>query len=334
MKTYERIRVVNPIITKLSDRFGIMRTWSQFLKNWEKASEPWELEGLLHKGYDLTFETAYRELEYNAIDRTVFYLSCADGWQYPFELHIQGEDAHTRIHRVRHEKGVVDLTSSEMKEVLVQKAMKMLCQYEFKPWADNYPKWRDPDIHMTYFTSADLLPSLMHFFSDVGDDNRFTYYNMQVPQGYPDMSHIHRQIYEFVMRLIKTILIWSESDFRWKKGSYSRDEAEALRKEGLVASEVKRFNIAKAWAVEMLASMGDLDLLLKMETLDDVIISTLKKIELECYMKGRGEKRRVKNHKEALQAGSRCAWFLERYFTTHGLNFDGTPIEKSKPSRR
>jgi len=326
---------VNPLLVKLSGEFGAKRNWSQFLANWEKANEPWEWECLLHKGHEVSFEKlGYHEVEYEPVDRTLFYLSCADGWLRPHELPIKKENSAVRVHSARHEKGVALLSNYQLTVMLLEKAMKMLCQYELKPWENSYPDWNYPDYHMKYFTSADLLPALMHFFGDVSDDGKFSYYNFKTSGEFGKGSHISEQIYGFVMRLIKTILCWSEQSFRFKHHFRSRDETEILKNEEFIASQVERFNIAKAWATEMLASMHDLTLFRKMDALDSVTISTLQKIELRIVNKKVKTERLVKNHEEALECDSEVAWFLDRYFKTHPQEVSTKPRKTIRRRRK
>ncbi len=308
---------MNPLIVKLSSQFGALVAWSQFLERWEKASEVWQWECLLHKGYDLSFERmCHRDPNYSSVDRTIFYLSCADGWLSTHELYIDGEDHHTRIHPVRREQEVVSLTNAGMKQFLVQKAMKMICQYEFRPFVEKskYPSWDEPNPYMVYYTSADLLPAIMHFFGEINSEGEFKRYNFRMPDSWADLSHVEHSVFQFVLKLIEIIINWDRQTFCRKNTTYSRDDRAIFENEKFVAETIVRFDVAKSWAIEMLVSLGQLQKVKKWVNFDEITITTLQKIEARTKIdKGRGE-RFVKNHQEALAVDSPVAWLLEELY--------------------
>lgn len=314
MKT-QRIKVVNPLVVKFSGRFGVLCCWSQFVEKWESAETPQEWESLLHQGYNLSFEQLrHGETKFSPVDRTIFYLSCADD----DNLYIEGEDHLHRYHPVSQDGKVVELTNYQMKVRLVEKAMSMICQNEFKPWVAKCFDWYQPDFHMKYFTSADLLPTLMYFFGGIDGERGFAHRNFRVPQSWWKHSHVNEQTFEFVMKLITIILSWSKGAFRRNNSWYcAGDEAKELEYEKFVAENVARLDVAKAWATEMLVNMNKIDVLEGFERIDDIVLSTLRKIELRTVVKTGDKERFVKNHEEACAMNSDAAWFLDRYLRTH-----------------
>lgn len=331
MKT-QRIVTVNPIKAKFEGDFRYSNTWADWLDDWEEADTPRKWNNLLFSGYDVGFERrrANEEPKYTPADRTKFYLSCADTSN---SLGIPGE-SEGRVHAVRHEGKLVMLSHFRMRQHLAEKAMKMLCLYDFKSWADipsMLYNWDESDQQAEYFTSADLLPTLMHFFGDASE-GKFRHYNFRCVDKWTKLSHTDEITLKFVLKLIDTIFNWDEQLLR--RGFYSRNEAEIQIFEEKISQTKVRFDIAKAWATEMLVCMGELDRLKEREKLEDIVLSTLRKIESRICVKTPNGERVVRGHQEALEIGSRTAWFLEQYFTTRGLNFDGTPIGKKKPARR
>lgn len=330
MKTYSRITVVNPIVAKFSGRFGALCCWSQFVEKWELAKTPQEWESLLHQGYNLSFEQLrYGETKFTPVDRTIFYLSCADDEN----LHIEGEDQFHRYHPVSQDGKVVELTNYQMKVRLVEKAMTMICQNEFKPWIEKQFDWYHPDPHMEYFTSPDLLPVLMHFFGDKNHPRGFVHCNVHAPHKW-GMTHTQEQTFEFVMKLIEVILLWNVNCVT--QHFYSNDESKISEHKKFVDKTIARFSVAKAWAVQMLASLGELDLLWKLRSLEPVVVRTLQLVELYSTVGEGKDKRLVRNHQEALKTGSKVAWFLHKYYFMNDLCPDEkvTKCLRSKIARR
>jgi hypothetical protein len=330
MKTQNDMLAFNPIVQKFMGDFRFPNTWADWLEDWEKANTPRDWDKLIFCGYDYEFgrRRANEEPMYTPADRTKFYLACADtsnSSDIPW--------SESRVHAVRHEGKLVMLSHYRRMQSLCEKATKMLCLYEFKPWLDKGRlELRERDPHAEYFTSDDLLPTLMHFFGK-SDGEKFRYCNFYCPDSF-DLSHVHELLYKFVLKLIETILNWSED--RLRLSFYSTNTLEIQKFENHLTKTKARFYVAKIWAIEMLASMHKIDLLKEIDTLDLVVLETLQTIELRTLIKtGKGSGTRfVKNHNEACLAGSDVAWFLNRYLTERELDFDGAPIRKKKTTRR
>lgn len=294
---------MNPLLTIDMNPISNYHAW---LQAFIAPSDSDTKEGLLHKGFEKSLGKAdYSEPEYTEADRIIFYLSIADGWEDGSNL-LRGEEIKL------YPQSTPKMQAIRMS--LAKKAISVLYQNSFKVWVD-----RGDDRYVYYekmVTSRELLPILMYFFSKEQKDKTLAPRNGV--HSYPTSSHLSEQLAKFLIMLIQAILFWDADDLLAGR-EYSRmAPAEKLVFGELVDTETERFFKAKVWAVEMLSSLHKLDVLEKgcmaRSFIDDTVVYALQAIELRETIVIKGETMKVKNHHQALKAGSKAAWILAKHY--------------------
>jgi len=316
LKNEENSQGKEIIHTTLTREIRLIRNWCEWLARWQAAETVEEMLGLLHFGFDATFERyKYDEKEYDYIDCLIFYFTIANGWADSYLLELP-EDKGIKYKVCNQEGRIEEKCPRELRHQLAVKAFDMLCLKFFKTELKNS---RDPYKNLDNYVWEDtivskrLLPVIQNFFRvekrRFGD--RMEICNLSRCDD--QRSHNERQAINFIINLTKFIWKWREKEIR---SYYKSEEQELIIKQN---DEMRsRLDSSKLWMIEILSELGKLDVLREwILELDKACLAKLKEIalrsELKSYYYPVKENRLVASLDEARYLGSRTAWFLAEY---------------------
>jgi len=297
-----------------------IKNWAEFLTRWQEAKTWEEMLGLLHAGFNIVhfYRRSTDQQEFKPADRLIFYLTIADGWTHPESLCAPDED--------RYEKQSVGLNetdgrqilmaTSELRQALMKKAFDQLCQHFFGKGKskDGEPLVRDERYWTDKVLTPEIFPRLMSFFRvKESRSNVIEIRNLPCPSSWRKVSHHEKQVISFLLDLASFLWRWKETEIEgwWKE----EDKATVAKFNREMRARV---NQAMPWMIEVLVSLGRLDILAKRDIkLNSACLVKLKEIALlaelspdDCLVR---ERRRVGNLEEASLAGSAAADFLLKY---------------------
>lgn len=283
--------------------------------NWHAAVVCWNgtryfqwKESILHGGFNLSLRKCdYQEPEYDQIDRLLFYLSAADGWNNHCLLERPGDKDIQYDLGLTTEGRTIRKSPSGLRQQLARKAFDMLCLNFFNLELKQYRDGHNTEWERIVF-SEKFLPQLINFFrveqEKYGDD--FIIRNLSHGSG---QSHNEQLAIDFIFSMVKFVWEWKEPYLcgcdRDKTGKYYK----ALR---------QRIDSAKPWLIEILNWLGKLHLLDELILkLDDPCLVKLREIawrsELDDIYHPVDKDRPVASLEEACYVGSAAAWLLKRH---------------------
>ncbi len=280
------------------------QNWHQFLMRWNKYAKDDDILamlGLLHGGRSFPFvPQGYGEVAYDEVDRDVFYLSIADGWNTEDLRDGDRDDGFPAIYL----GGVGYSYRRQLRSHVARKAFDVLCQTFFKLEGPD----RDPDLEKVRgrrgeIASERLLLALQDFFrieKSVGEG-----YHIRNLRRFPGgHTHGEEMARGFLFNLVQ--LVWG-----WEKASQMARGAAA---DNLPPRD--RLEKAKPWAIDVLSILGKLDVLYEHE-LDRVSLKHIRDIAMQTRLSSFrhpvSNDRRVATLDEACYAGSQAAIFLRTY---------------------
>lgn len=289
------ITVRNPLWDKVMTEYT---SWREWLEKWNQTTEKRDLISLLHVGFDFGNVPGLGMVIREEMDRFLFYLNIANGWNSGGYYHYANDDPRPRF--------PPDEWISRSK--ISKKAFDMLCVYSFKEWIEAGDGRKHLDSR---YNSEFLLPVLMHFFGRKSRDGDFRIYNI----SYGSLSRLSNNemvAQKFLFKLIDNIWNWER---RYVNTFKSHQVEEAQSEES--KQTALRLRAARPWSIEVLNCLGQLDKLNNIEDLGEECEVKLTEIAMRCRIAPRGERiRPVKNFEEALKAKDSAAWFLHKYRMT------------------
>jgi hypothetical protein len=296
---------VHPLLEK---KVRTTANWCEWLALWQSTENFGDLRSLLHDGFTTSLERAgYNEKEYDKVDRLIFYFSIADGWDTcePFQ-----KSETTGIYFLGHDfsGNRILKNSSELRQMLAQKAFDMLCLNFFK--AESKEEQGDEFANFGKFRGFDRLqPVIQNFFRP--EKNMFSETKIRNLTFRGERSHNEEQAVNFLLKLVKSIWKWKAPVVYFSQKQEREKEEEAIR------ARKARVDSLKPWLIEVLAQLGRLDILQEhILELDKPCLDKLEEIALRTELKDHrhpvAEDRLVTSIEEACYAGSGAAWFLKR----------------------
>ncbi len=297
------------ILELLKREIRPIRNWHEWLERWNAVETIEEIIGLLHIGFSVVLERQmYYEKTYDAIDRLTFYFNTADGWANDRLLRTsEKENGEEKKYQFGFDTygNWIHRTSSEMRQLVADKAFNMLCQNFFKvelyEGRNGYEgDWRKIVV------SERLFPIIQSFFriqkQRFGNDIEIR----NLPNRC-EKSHNGQLIIDFLLSLAKFIWGWKERDNFGNKET--REQNTAMR---------IRLNDAKLWMIEVLLELSKLNLLREwIFELDKPCLAKLKEISLRnrfsFYTHPVYKDRPVTTIDEACYLGSSTGWLLKEY---------------------
>ena len=300
-----------PIHDLFSREIRPIRNWCEWLERWQSAATLEEMLGLLHVGFNVPIEkTCYEETEYHYKDKIIFYLNIADGWKSSLLLRRDGDDgrAEYRFGVDRH-GNIQKKNLSQLRQVLATKAFDVLCMSFFRLEELSEVNNRDFMCVWERVLGKELFPMILKFFR--AEKDCFGTHHIRNLSGHEDSSHNEKEAITFLLNMAKFLWEWEEVEIR----SWDKKPEETQR----YNSEMRTFleKEAKPWMVEVLSTLGRLDVLEKKKlSLSKQCLAKLKEIALRCELSHHKDPvmkdRKVANLDEACYAGSKAAWFLKR----------------------
>lgn len=294
---------VHPLLAK---EIKPLKNWSEFLQSWESVNTIDQMVAVLNAGFTFSAD--------NPVERILFYLQIADGWENKNILQKPTESTErAQCYYLSGEK--IWKSPAELRQIIAVKAFQMLCQYVFKVdllIREDYVVYFN-EVWEEEFTSELLFPAIMNFFRIEEHeisicDTEATIRNLVRPWK---MSEEIKPAYEFLSNL--ALFMWD-----WKVRERCEDKEKRSKRIQKNIALRARLDAAKPWMVEVLVALDQLDVLRRyILELDEACIVRLKEIALrsELYASSHcvQETRKVKTIDEACYAGSKAAWFLKEY---------------------
>lgn len=282
-----------------------LRNWQEWCERWQATVSLEEMMGLLHCGFNVSLRHhEYGEVDYDEIDRLIFYLTIADGWADDGLLR-RPDETREQIFVTGRDKDWNEIrkNAGELRQQVARKAFEMLCHNFFKP-----------DLHAPRngyegVMSERLFPVIQVFFR--AEPARFG--DRIVIRNLPRCdSRISWELYalDFFPALAEFVWGWEQHEIStWHKPEEQQVVVEYNR------ATRTRLDSSKPWLVEVLSCMGKLDLLRKrILDLDKPCLDKLKKIamwaELSIHRHPVKKTRSVATLEEACFAGSASALLL------------------------
>lgn len=293
------------------------RNWNEWRTCWQESTTTHQLTGLLHEGFNVGFERfSHGEQEYNHTDRLETYFAIADGWERGYsQWHLETDEGKGYLVGYDRYGNRQPGNPAWFRQKLARKAFDVLAQNFFKVEVENSfsVQHRSRDPWGTDFVSGRILPILMNFFAVEGGAVR----NLS---GLEASNHNEQQAINFLLRLAAFVFKWKGEEI---KSWHIRPEEKAKQN----AEMRKNINSAKLWMLEVLSSIGKIDLLWDVygmrssfwgfEELDEPCLSKLKEISLRTELRTTkspvGKTRLATTVEEACLVNSKAAEFLKLY---------------------
>ena len=272
--------------------------WHDWLAHWETAKTLQELEGLLHCGFNVSMENRYDQGEYHDVDRFVFYLRVADGWDGWWSIeHKTDEREDCFLVCYDTSRREIKKKESELRKHLASKAFSMLCSGLFKEIEDIA---KISNFH-SYFHAVNaiidkrLLSAIQNFFriQEIPYGSQVRIRNLP----YWEKSHLTQQATNFLLSLAE--IFWGQRN--------AGEEIQTL------------INSAKPWMIEILAQLGSLDFFGRgrLFLLDETCLAKLKEIalrkEFSHFSSPFVADRLVVSLDEACYLDSEAGWLLKKH---------------------
>jgi len=288
-----------------------VRAWSEWLKLAQAATTFEQKLGLLHVGFDVETHVGGKLA---ATDRLKFYFDAADGWTETSSFRYEGLLwSQEETYHVGHDKhhNALKRTVSEQRQQLARKAFEMLARHYFKPmlhWLENANhRDRDEEVWMRRFLLDPAFLFIREFFAIERAGVR------NLTERYRDRSPSEELVVEFLLKLPQLLWSWQEDEIN----SYDSAETKAGKeRDNRLAAQIVA--AAKLWIIEVLADLGELDLLTKwlVTDFDEPCVAKLEEIALRTKLKEHyhhvQKDRPATTIDEACFAGSEAAWLLKK----------------------
>jgi hypothetical protein len=289
-------------------------SWAKFLERWNWAVNHQELLSLLHAGYSIPYgKTQWDEREYEPVDRHIFYLRMADGWNDPWSLRRSDDGDGSYALGYDDQGRAIRKTPVQLRLELAVKAFTMLCLnlfrntslYAERSRVEFYSDWAGMIL------TDKFLPVLMNFLR-VTTDSLGRKEVCNLPRA-GTTSHPEVHAVEFLLNFARFLWGWREEIIEsWRDDNW-KSEVTARNRETRA-----RVNTAMLWMVEVLNQLDRLDILKEWtHSLNRPCLAKLKEIalraELQYHRHPVDKDRRVVDLDEACFAGSKAAWFLQRH---------------------
>ena len=308
MSTKKKAKATHPLLTK---EIATIPNWNQWLIFWQSADNLQWMESLLHCGFGVSFDQyVYGEKKCDNVDRVMFYLAVADGWDDCYDS-LQLPEDRGKEYCVGFTANGTSIRKSpgQLRGQLARKAFDMLCLNFFRvelrgggrDGFDFGPVW------LKTITSERLFPVIQDFFrgEEARHRNQVRVRNLS---GREERSHNEALAVAFLLNLVRFVWGWR------KPTSWAKPDEDTERLNTEVRS---RLDASKPWLVEVLVALGRLDVLRDwILELDKDCIAKLTEIALSS---------RFSRHKlvtkdcpvttldEACYIDSTAAWFLKEY---------------------
>ncbi len=290
-------------------------SWAKFLERWNWAVNHQELLSLLHAGYSIPYgRTQWDEKEYESVDRHIFYLIIAYGWEDPGLLRRSDDGDGSYALGYDDQGRVMRKTSAQLRQELAVKAFTMLCLNLFRN-TSLYAERSRVEFHSDWvgmILTDKFLPVLMNFFR-VTTDAQGRKEVCNLPRA-GTTSHPEVHAVDFLLTFTRFLWSWKEEHVdSWRSDEW-KDEVTARNREIRA-----RVNTAMPWMVEVLNQLDRLDILKEWTySLNRPCLAKLREIALRAELQDHrhlvvNKDRRVADLEEACFAGSKAAWFLQRH---------------------
>jgi hypothetical protein len=278
------------------------------IKNWHAFNASWNpnnLEaalGLLHVGFGVSMEQGgYTEPGYTETDRLLFYLAVAHGWADNSLLHVRGEGRESYRFGRDKDYNQIRKTSSELRQMLAQKALDMLLAHFFIPAVKAKENVLE-DAEIARILSPELFAAIQRFFPVYIDGENYAVRNMG---SWRTPEHKQQPLHSFLIALAKLLWTWEGEE------SYSRKEWTEQRNREIQTG----IDTAKPWMIEVLAGSRNLLVLRPfLSKLEEASLAKLREIALltkvSRYKHPVLADRPVTSVAEAYYAGSTAAQLL------------------------
>ncbi|HAU08013.1 MAG: hypothetical protein UW46_C0003G0009 [Candidatus Yanofskybacteria bacterium GW2011_GWF1_44_227] len=310
------------------------KNFHEWLKMWQTAKTLGELLGLLHEGFEVSLTAStYGEPDYDDIDRLIFYFLVADG-HFLLRSNSPLDPPKFRIGYDKNGNEVVR-SEGEIRQIVAQKAFKMLVQNFFKgAETRKVIEYRRDDSFGSFWNktiqSERIFNAILGFFSihqrRYADD--FEIPNLPRQR---ERTHHEQIAFDFLMNFVELIWEWRDPEVQsWRK------EEEIAEQKKRTAEIRKRVDEAKPWTIEVMEILGQLDILRKyIPTLDKASLAKLKEIamrrKIHDYRHPVEKTRLVASLDEARFVGSRAAWLISEYEL---VKREGNRLEEIRSAQR
>ncbi|MCX6786572.1 MAG: hypothetical protein NTU85_02000 [Candidatus Kaiserbacteria bacterium] len=304
------------IHTLLTREIRPIRNWYEWLLLWAKTETIEEMLGLLHVGFNVSLEKETPgELEYDEVDRIIFYFTMADGWADGPSLRLPNDG--NKEYRTGFDLNgwVIKKRPFELRQQLAKKAFDMLCMNFFKTELRDDRAGSSPEFQTEWekiVTSKRLFPIIQKFFEvkDLPVNGMVKIRNFS--ERNEKRSHNEQLVVKFLLNLTEFVWEWKEDEIPW----FTPDK-EKERVENQNVEMHSRLNSSKPWMTEVLIGLDEIDTLARwMIKIDENCLSKLRVIafstELRKFKKHPVKRdRRVATLEEACFAGTPAAIFLK-----------------------
>lgn len=290
--------------------------WNEWRECWKVSTTTHQLLGLLHGGFEVGFDRyEHGEHEYNHIDRLETYFAIADGWADAYnQLRVQADEGKSYFVGYDQHGNSKAASMRELRQQLARKAFDMLGHNFFKLQVEDSLRPRRPrdGLWGADIVSGRLFEIILNFFRV---DEKGGIRNLSHRE---ESAHRMQHVISFLLELIKAIFKWEEE----KIESWTLKPDEVTKRN---AETRERIDVAKLWAIEVLAELHKLDLLWEIfgvqswafVEFDEPCLAKLKEIalrtKLDQYPLANSDARLATTLKEACYANSKTAWFLKKY---------------------
>jgi len=287
-----------------------LHNWQEWFERWQMAVSLEEMVGLLHCGFNVSLRHhEYDEVDYDEIDRLVFYLTIADGWADDGLL-CRPDETREQIYVTWRDKNWNEIRKSkgELRQQVARKAFEMLCHNFFKPELHASRNGFEGDWERSVLSER-LFPIIQTFFraEPVRFGDNIVIRNL--PRSDSRISwELH--VLDFFSVLVESVWGWEQHEVP----RFDKPEQQQVVMEYNRATRV-RLDSSKPWLVEVLSCMDKLNLLRKrMLDLDQSCLDKLKEIAMRAKLSDFRhfvkKARPVATLEEACLVGSASAWFL------------------------
>jgi hypothetical protein len=303
-----------PVLTMLQKReIRPILDWTEWKGRWSTAITYQEMLGLLHVGM-LVPTTSHNDdsLLSDHLDRIIFYFKAAEGWDDRW-IHSSPLDR-DRMYVVGYDDfyNAVQMSLSDMRQIVARKAFEILCQKFFKPELHDGKRGYE-GVWGTLITGDHLFPVIQNFFrvaNSRSGDVRIM--NLPFPSSVTNgATHNTEQSIHFLLRLADFMFNWTE------KAVSTLFDAEHIRvQQEKDAKKRAVIDAAKPWMIEILLNLNRPDLLKPhLERLNGQSLAKLREIAMRARLDRNSQliigSRAVRSIEEACLVGSPAAWLLK-----------------------